>query len=136
MPADDAELVRAAFDALGTDGPEDTAAAYWDEEVEYVEDPRWPGASTYRGRDAVAACFRAYMEALGRPEDFTFEVERVVDGRHGRVAALVRFRSRSPSGVPHDHLWGYVVELRRARIVHFRAYYDAEQARDAVAGPP
>jgi hypothetical protein len=43
-----------------------TAETYWHPEVEYVEYPRWPGASRYRGRDAVLRCFQDHMQALGR----------------------------------------------------------------------
>jgi hypothetical protein len=36
------------------------------------------------------------------------------------------------SGVPHEHLWGYVVEVKEERIVYFRAYYEPEEALEAV----
>ena len=38
----------------------------------------------------------------------------------------------STSGVPHEHLWGYVVEVREERIVYFRVYYDPAEALKAV----
>ena len=130
MSQEDAELVRRAFEGGGD--LEKTAEAYWHPDIEYVEDPRWPGASRYKGRDAVLGCFRAYTEALGREEDFTITVERLFDAGE-RQALFVRFQSRaSTSGVPHEHLWGYVVEVRDGRIVYFRAYYDPDEALEAV----
>jgi ketosteroid isomerase-like protein len=59
-------------------------------------------------------------------------VERVFDAGERQVA-FVRVKSRaSSSGVPHEHLWGYVVEVRERRIGYFRAYYEPAQALEAV----
>ena len=78
-------------------------------------------------------CFRAYMDdALGREEDLTVTVERVLDGGDRQVP-FVRVRSpASTSGVPHEHLWGYVVEVRDGRIGYFGAYYEPEEALEAA----
>jgi hypothetical protein len=46
--------------------------------------------------------------------------------------AFVRFRGRSASGVPHDHLWGYLVEVRDRQIVYSRAYYEPQEALEAA----
>jgi len=108
------------------------AESHWHPEIEYVEDPRWPEASRYRGRDSVLRCFLAYTEALGREEDFMVTVERVVDAEDRQVV-FVRFRaSASPSGVPHEHLWGYVTTVRDGRLALLRAYYDPSEALEAV----
>jgi ketosteroid isomerase-like protein len=132
MSRQDAEVVREAFAGADVRSLEETAATYWHPEVEYVEDPRWPGASTYKGRDAVLRCFQAYMEALGREEDLAVTVERVFDAGQRQVP-FVRVQSRaSTSGVPHEHLWGYVVEVRDEQIVYFRAYYEPGEALEAV----
>jgi hypothetical protein len=56
MSEENVEVVRCAFEAGGL---EETAGTYWHPEVEYVEDPRWPGASTYRGRGAEVRCFKS-----------------------------------------------------------------------------
>jgi ketosteroid isomerase-like protein len=132
MSQHDVEVVRRAFEGAGARGLEASAETYWHPEVEYVEDPRWPGASTYKGRDAVLRCFRGYMEALGREEDLAVTVERVVDAGERQVP-FVRVQSRaSTSGVPHEHLWGYVVAVREERIAYFRAYYEPAEALEAV----
>jgi ketosteroid isomerase-like protein len=128
MSQENVEVVRKAFEG----SLQEAAAAYWHPQIEYVEDPRWPGASRYKGRDAVLRCFRNYMEALGREEDLVVTVERVVDAGECQVP-FVRVQSRaSTSGVPHEHLWGYVVEVREKRIVYFRAYYEPGEALEAV----
>ena len=133
MSEENVEIVRKAFEGAGTGTLKEAAEMYWHPEIVYVEDPRWPGASTYKGRDAVLRCFQAYMEdALGREEDLTVTVERVLDGGERQVP-FVRVRSpASTSGVPHEHLWGYVVEVRERRIAYFRAYYEPEEALEAA----
>jgi ketosteroid isomerase-like protein len=132
MSQDAVEVVRNAFEGAGARGLQETAEAYWHPEVEYVEDPRWPGTSRYKGRDAVLRCFQAYMEALGPEEDLTFTVERVFDAGERQVP-FVRVQGRaSSSGAPFEHLWGYVVEVRQGLIAYFRAYYEPWDALEAT----
>lgn len=132
MSEENANLVRKAFEAAGTSGLRETAESYWHPDVEYVEDPRWPGAATYKGRDAVLQCFENYMDALFAEDDMVITVERVFDAGDRQVP-FVRVRSSgSASGVPHEHLWGYVVEVREGWLVYFRAYYEPEEALEAV----
>jgi hypothetical protein len=38
----------------------------------------------------------------------------------------------SASGVPHEHLWGYVVEVKDERIMYIGAHYNAGEALEAV----
>ena len=131
MSQENVEVVRKAFAGAGADAIRETAQAYWDPEVEYVEDPGWPGASRYKGRDEVLRCWEAYIDALGPGGEVAATVERVFDAGE-RVVPFVRVRGRSPSGVPHEHLWAYLVEVRSGRIVRFRAYYEPEKALEAV----
>jgi ketosteroid isomerase-like protein len=132
MSRENLEVVRRAFSPSATQGLEETANRYWDPDLVYVEDPRWPGASRYDGRGAVIRCFQGYLEALGPPEDWTISVERVVDAGERQVA-FVRLQGRgSISGVPHEHVWGYVAEVKGGRITYFRAYYEPQEALEAV----
>ena len=132
MSQENVQLVREAFESSGAQGLRETAETYWHPEVGYVEDPLWPGASTYKGRAAVLRCFQGYMEALGAEEDLGISVERVLDGG-ARQVALVRVHTRgASSGVQQEHLWGYVVEAREGRISYFRAYYEPAEALEAA----
>jgi ketosteroid isomerase-like protein len=132
MSQESVEIVRKAFESAGARGLDETAESYWHSDVRYVEDPRWPGASTYEGRAAVVSCFKRYMETLGRQEDFVVTVERVFDAG-ARQVPFVRVQSRaSASGLPHEHLWGYVVEVSDGRLIYFRAYYEPAEALEAV----
>jgi ketosteroid isomerase-like protein len=128
MSRQDTDLVRKAFEGdLVT-----TARAYWHPEIEYTEDPRFPGASSYKGRDEVVRVFQSYTEILGDEDDIAVSVEDVVDAGERQVP-IVRFKgSTRTSGIPFEHLWGYVVEVRDERIVSFRAYYEPREALEAV----
>ena len=131
MSEDALEIVRGAWSTDDGRTLEETAEAYWHPDIEYAEDPRWPGASTYRGRDAVVDCFRAYSEALGPAADMTVTLERAIDAGE-RVVALVRFKGLSASGVPHEHLWAYVVEVRDGLIARLEAFYEPQEALEAA----
>ena len=135
MSQENVEVVRSFFEAFVTEGLDAAAARYLDRDAQYVEDPVWPGASSYQGRDQIVACFKAYTEALGGESAWTLTVERVVDGGE-RQAAFVRLASLgSASGVPHEHLWGYATQVSDRRVVYFRAYYEAGEALEAVGLP-
>jgi ketosteroid isomerase-like protein len=123
------ELVRRAFQVGDL---AKTAEAYWHPEIEYVEDPRLPGASSYNGRDAVVRCWRSYLDVLGDEDDIAITVEDVLDVGERQVP-LVRFRGHArTSRVPFEHLWGYVVEVREERIAYLRAYYEPGEALEAA----
>src|SRR5205085_427451 len=75
MSQQNVEIVRQMFE-LTLDA---AAERYWDADIEYHEDPRWPGASTYRGREAVLRCWKGYTEALGEEDMISVGVDRVLD---------------------------------------------------------
>jgi ketosteroid isomerase-like protein len=134
MAADDVEAGRQAWEAFARMSvPEelDALAASWDPDVEYVEDPKWPGAMGFRGFEAVGARFREYVDDLGA--DAELVLEDVRDTPRGMVS-LVRTRGTSPNGLPFDHLWGYRFRMRDGRVVWFRAYLDPAEALGEAEG--
>jgi ketosteroid isomerase-like protein len=132
MSEEDAELVRTAFEGR----LREMADAYWHPQIEYVEDPRLPGAASYRGRDEVLRRWQTYLDVLGEEADIAIEVEDVVDAGDVQVP-FVRFTGHAKaSGIPFEHLWGYVVEVKDGRITYFRAYYVPEEALEAAGLPP
>src|SRR3954454_1622216 len=92
MSQKDVELVRRAFEA----DLQEAAATYWHPEIEYVEDPRLPGASSYHGRDQVLRCWQGYLEVLGDEKDISATVEEVADAGE-RLVPGARLRGRSPA---------------------------------------
>lgn len=131
-PEENVEVVRSFFEAFVTEGLDAAAARYLDRDAEYVEDPVWPGASSYRGRDEIVACFKGYTEALGGEAAWTLTVENVVDGGERQVAFVRLASVGSASGVPHEHLWGYATRVKEGRVIHFRAYYEAAEALETM----
>lgn len=118
--------------AFNEEGIRAVARDFLDAEVEYHDDPAWPGGGAHKGRDAVVARFEEVVEVLGIRH---LNVERVVNS--GEVIAWVtRASGQTPGGdVPNYHVWGYVGRLAGERLVYFRAYYDAEEALQTVGAP-
>src|SRR5204863_4670699 len=96
----------------------DALAENWDEEVVYEEDPLWPGAGTHRGRQAVVARLREYEEQLGRS---TVTVEETIERRAGLVVIFRNFGVTPGSGVPFDHRWAWLLQVRDGKTTHIRA---------------
>lgn len=130
MSAADVEFLRRMFEDLA--GPEiagptemETVEPWWHSEIEYVEDPKWPGSSAYRGRAEVLRCWNSYLEIFSTVR---MEVEDVVDAGD-EVVVMVRVSGISDGAeVPFDQLWGYVCRLRDGKLGYYRAYTDPEEA--------
>jgi ketosteroid isomerase-like protein len=126
------QLVRRAFDLMGRNaevGALAQLADIWHPEIVYVEDPLFPGSSTYHGLDAVGARFAEYLEVLGSA---TVAVESVEVGGRG-VLALWALTGATDRGVPFEQSWAWVVGIRDGLISEIRAHMDRNAAR-AEAG--
>jgi ketosteroid isomerase-like protein len=101
--AADVDAVRRYFEALGrAQDAFDRGLAH--DDLVYVEDPKWPGGSTYRGREAVRACWEGYVEVLGR--DIVVAIDDVKEVGD-QVVAVVRVSGVSTeTEIPFDHKWG------------------------------
>jgi ketosteroid isomerase-like protein len=134
MESDEA-VVRNAFEALAEAAQRSTPEArtelterWFHPDVEYSEDPSWPGSSSYRGRDAVRGAFESYMEILG----VEVTVEEVSSGTQGLFAS-VRYRGSSTgAGMPFDQTWGYHCLVRDGQVAYFRAYSEVGEALSAA----
>jgi ketosteroid isomerase-like protein len=116
-----------AYAERGLDG----LAESWHEHIVYEEDPLWPGAGTYRGRDAVIARFREYEEQLGQGEATTDEIVELPGG----VVIVWRHSGVTPgSGVPFEHRWAWLVQERDGKAVRIRAYFAPDEAIAAAGG--
>jgi ketosteroid isomerase-like protein len=109
----------------------------WHPDLEYVEDDRWPGSGHYRGLDAIRARFEEYVEILGPIEITLLELIDAGDD----VVSIFHTRGESAStGLPFEHEWAYVWTVRDGRVVRWRAYFEKDEALEAVkpgaASPP
>jgi len=138
VSAADVQILRRMWEEMANAAPSgvdpEAAERWWHPEIEYVEDPRWPGSRAYRGRDEVIATWNGYLEVLGSTK---MEVEDLVDAGDG-IVALVRVSGISKGAdIPFEHLWGYVCRVRDGQLAYQRAYWDPEEALSAagVASP-
>ena len=100
--------------------------APWHPDVEYAEDERWPGASEFRGAEAVEARFIEYGEIIG---EVNAQLKAVTDAGDKAMVTVI-FRGRAgASGLPMDHTWTYLVTERDGAVVRFQAYLDPADAR-------
>jgi len=133
--SEDVEIVRGAFDALSEAARGVTAerrieltSRWFHPDVEYSEDPSWPGSSTYRGRDAVRQAFEGYAEILAAE----LTVQEVTEGSDG-LFARVHYRVTSTGAdIPWEQTWGYHCRVRDGQLDFFRAYSDLDEALAAA----
>jgi ketosteroid isomerase-like protein len=130
MSQDNAEIVRRFVSAINA-GDLDAAMALCDESVVYVN----PEGAAEPGTRTGSAEFRLALEGLlATFEGFSTEItdltqvgdEVVVIGRSTGAGRL--------SGIPFDQARSYLFEIRDGRIVSFRWFETAREARELV-GP-
>ena len=137
MPQENVEIVRswldAAADALSSANPvvafPQVGERFMTQDVVYEEDPVWPDAGTFRGRDAVARRFLEYRDLI--------HLDGITPGEVTDTGDLLLARVRiemlgGDDGKALDFLWSYTVRVEEGRISHFRAWYDPDEAARAA----
>jgi ketosteroid isomerase-like protein len=128
VSAADVEFLRGMFEDLGgavSPTALDEVERWWHPEMEYVEDPKWPGSSAYRGREEVLRVWNSYLDVF---RTVRMDVEDVIDAGD-EVVAVVRVSGISTGAdVPFDHLWAYVCRVRDGKLAYQRAYWYPEEA--------
>jgi ketosteroid isomerase-like protein len=131
MASEDAGIVRAMFRAMSTvaSRPEPDmdalAEVFFHPEVTYREDPSWPGADEFHGRDAVAEHFNEYAEFLSME---SIELEQVLESGD-RLVALWKLRaSGTGSGAAAEAEWAWVIEMKDGYLYRFSAHLDRDEA--------
>ena len=95
-------------------------------EVEVREDPRFPEAGVYRGREAVGRYFAQFTENF---DEFTFEAEDFIDLGGDRVLILFRLRTRGRgSGAMVEVRPGWIYTIRGGKTVRIEAYLERDEA--------
>src|SRR6476646_5978152 len=103
------------------------AEGVYAEDIEWVEDPVWPDAGTYRGLDAV----RSVMAERTDTFDVDQETERLIDAGDN-VVAFVRWRGRGPSsGVETELRLAVTTTVLAGKVVRVRFYLDRAEALKA-----
>ena len=100
-----------------------------DPEVVWVIDPPAFLAGTYRGHDGVRSLLGRFTEIF---DEASYEIDDLLDAGDS-VVALGRFRVRgAQSGATGTQPIAVVTQLRHGKLVAYRAYFDREQALEAV----
>ena len=118
-------IVRRSWDLEPADLPA-MAGEIWAPDVVYREDPRWPGAGEFHGREAAVARFAGYMTSLSGVSTRVKEVEARGDLAFCTVEVVGHGVA---SDAPIDHVWGYFACVRDGMITEIEAFLDPEQAR-------
>lgn len=125
------DVVRALSRAVETKDLEAAfalAEQYFDDDLEWVEDPSWPGGGTYRGIAAVRQLLRERTDSF----DIEQRIEKLIDAGDD-VVTFIRWRGRGhSSGAEAEMQVATVSTLRDGKIVRVRFYLDRNEALAAV----
>ena len=128
MSRENIDLALTAYEAWDR-GDIETAFAGIDEDFEFHEDPQFPEAGVYRGRDAFRGYFDRFREEW---EGYRVRVEEVLDSGDKVLVFTQQMARGKASGVQIDlriaHLW----TIRSGKAVRMQAYFDRAEALKAL----
>jgi ketosteroid isomerase-like protein len=131
MSEQNLQIVRRLAEAMDGGGWEAALALdqeLFDEGIEWIEDPSWPGGGTYVGLRAVRALLAERTDGF----EVQQHTEQLLDAGDD-VVALIRWRGRgSRSGAETETRLATVTTLRDGKIVKVRFYLDRAEALRAV----
>jgi ketosteroid isomerase-like protein len=131
MSEENVQVVRQLTDVMDREGfaaafPVFLEAAHQD--VEWREDPAWPGAAHYRGRDQVRQVILDRMDTL----DFEQRTEELIPV-DDKVVTLVRWRGRGrASGAEAEISLAIVWTVREQAITRIEFFLDRDAALESV----
>jgi ketosteroid isomerase-like protein len=102
----------------------------FDPEIEVREDPRFPEAGLFRGREAARSYFEQFTESF---DEFSFEAEDFIDLGDDQVLVLFRLRTRGKeSGANVEARPGWIYTIRNGKAVRIEAYVERSEALAAA----
>jgi ketosteroid isomerase-like protein len=129
MSEENVEAFQGVIEAINKHGA-DARLDLLDTEIEFREDPKFPEAEVYRGREEVVRNFRDFTASF---EYYRFEIEDLRDAGGDKVAAVLLERARGKaSGLEVDRRSGWVATFRDRRVLKFEIFLDPEDALEAV----
>lgn len=131
MSRENLEVVRRVADSMDNEGFEAAFAAFQAvarADVEWREDPSWPGAGTYRGLEQVRRLVVDRLDSF----DFDQQTEALIHV-DDKVLTLVHWRGRGrASGAQSGMQLAIVWTLRERAISKVEFYIDRSAALEAV----
>jgi ketosteroid isomerase-like protein len=136
MSEENVKIVRRNFEAFQAGLAAGNPAAAIDAgltapDAEWIMPPSTPGfRHVYKGRDEFVDFMSTWTEDF---EDFSIELERVIDAGDDRVVGLFHQRGIGKgSGAPVELHTALVYELQDGQIVRMRNYLDPKEALEAA----
>jgi ketosteroid isomerase-like protein len=103
----------------------DVLGRFVDPHIEYVEDPTWPGAGSYRGRDWVMARFREYWETVAFQPPKLLDLIEVPDGL---IIVYCVEGTGQESGTPFHQDIAWTTSMRDGVIQRIEVDFDPAKA--------
>jgi ketosteroid isomerase-like protein len=131
MSQQSVEVVRRVTDVMDAEGFEAALPVFLEaahSDVEWREDPAWPGSAHYRGVEQVR---QVILDRMGTLE-FNQQTEDLIDV-DDKVVVLVRWVGRGKaSGAQGELSMAMVWTVREQAITRVEFYLDRAQALEAV----
>ena len=131
MSQENVEVVRRVTDVMDAEGFEAAFPVFLDAahaDLEWREDPAWPGSANYRGVEQVRQVIVDRMDTL----DFDQQTEDLIPV-DDKVVALVRWRGRGKaSGAQGEISLAIVWTVRERAITRLEFFLDRAEALEAV----
>ena len=129
MSQDNVEVVTRWFGLLCR-GDAEAALQYVDPAVETREGPELPGAASYFGHSGVMVAYHNWVDQW---DDFSMELEELVDAGSDVVLVTRHHGTGRASGVPVETVVAYVLTVRDGKLIRVRIFDTRAQALEAVA---
>jgi ketosteroid isomerase-like protein len=129
MSQENVEIVRRAFDALSR-GDIEAFVALHHAEGQIHELAEMPDHKVYRGHDEIRQWVESGLEVF---PGVRWSLEEVLHDADDRVVVRTGFRGQGGgSGVPVDQTVFHLIEFDDGLVVQARAWFDRDQALEAV----
>jgi ketosteroid isomerase-like protein len=134
MSQENVEVVRQVIGTESLDaakaGGADAFIERLDSDIEFEEDPSFPEAGTFRGRDIYLRYARDFIAQF---EQLVFSVEELIDAGPDKVLVCLHLTGRGKeSGAAFDFRPAWLYTVRDGRVVKIRAYLDRGEALGAA----
>jgi ketosteroid isomerase-like protein len=131
MSQENLELVRHITDVMDADGFKAALPVFLEAarpDIEWQEDPAWPGAASYQGIEQVRQVILDRMDTL----DFDQQTEDLIEV-DDKVLALVRWTGRGKtSGAQGEIAMTMVWTLRDGAVARLEFFLNRARALEAV----
>ena len=128
MSQENVEVMRRFVEDFNRRGV-DAILDFSDPEIEYREDPKFPQAEVYRGRDAVVRQAREFFASFS---EYRIEIEDLFGANDKVVAVCHEIGRGKASGAPVDRRVGWIFTIRAGKLLRMEIYLDPADALEAV----